>query len=73
MIYPPIISAFVDENKRQILTKVSSIIFNTIVKALTHDGHICTLRTVILASLLKHTEALKIIAGYANIIKVALL
>ena len=51
----------------------SSVLFNTLVKSCKHDGHICTFRTVMIDSLLQHTGALKITAGEANIIKVALL
>ena len=69
MIYPPNISAFVDDNNRQIVTNFSSVLFNTLVKALNHYVHICKFRNVMLASLLQHNEALKIIAGEANIIK----
>ena len=48
MIYPPNISAFVDEGNRQIVTNLPSVLFNTQVKSLNHDGHICTFRTVII-------------------------
>ena len=71
MIYPPNISYFVDYNNRQILTNVSSVLFNTLVKELKNVGHICTFRTVILDLLLQHTESIKIIAGETNIIKFA--
>ena len=73
-IYPPnISSAFVDEKNRQTVTKFSSVLFNTQVKAFKHDGHLCTLRTVLLASLMQHNEALEIITGEANMITVALI
>ena len=52
VIYSPNISAFVDDNNRQIVTKLSSVLFNTIVKELKHDVHIFTFRNVMLASLL---------------------
>ena len=52
MIYPPSISAFVDENNRQIVTKFVSVLFNTKVKALMHDVHLSTFRNVMYASLL---------------------
>ena len=52
LIYPPNTSAFVDDNNRQIVTKFASVLFNTQVKALKHDGHHCTFINVMLASLL---------------------
>ena len=73
IIYPPNISAFVDENNRQIVTNFSSVLLNTQVKSLKHYGHIFTFRTVILDLLLQHTESLEIIAVGANMITVALL
>ena len=73
MVYPPNISAFVDKNSRQIVKDFVILLFNTQVKALKHDGHICTFINVMLASLLQHNNDLKIISGEANIITVALL
>ena len=73
MIYTPSISAFVKNNNRQIVTNFSSVLFNTQVKAVKYDGHICTFGNVILASLLQHNKALKVLTGEANMINVALL
>ena len=73
MVYPTKISAFFNENKGQIVTKFASVLFNTQVKSLKHDGHICTFRTGMLDLLLQHKKVLKIIAGEANMITVALL
>ena len=73
IIYPPKISAFVDEKNRQILTNFSSVLFNTQVKVLKHYVHICTFRNVILALLLHHNKDLKGISGEANMITVPLL
>ena len=68
MIYPPNISAFVDENSRQIVKDFVIVLFNTQVKALKNDSHICTSRTGMLALLLQHNKALKIIAVEKNMI-----
>ena len=46
--------------------------FNTKLKALKNDGHLCELRTGMLALLLQHNKALKIIAGEENMITVPL-
>ena len=73
IIYPPKISAFVDEKNRQILTNFSSVLFNTKVESLKHDGHLCTFKTVVLDLLMHHAESLEIIAGEANMITVALI
>ena len=73
MIYPPNISAFGDYNNRQIVTNLSSVLFNNQVKALKHDGHLCKLRTVIIDLLRQHKEVLKIILGEANMITGVLL
>ena len=73
MLHPPNISAFSDEKNRQLVMNFVSVLFNTKVKALKHDGHICTFVNVMLASLLQHNNDLKIISGEANIITVALL
>ena len=73
MIYPPNISAFVDYNNFQIVMKFASVLFNTKVKALKHDGHICTFRNVTLALILQHNEALKGISGEENMITVSLI
>ena len=73
MIYPPNVSAFVDGKNRQIVTNFASVLFNTQVKALKHDGNICTFINFILASLLHHNEALKGLSGEANMITVAFL
>ena len=55
------------------MTNFSSVPFNTQVKAVKHDGHICTFGNVILASLLQHNRAPKVLTGEANMITVALL
>ena len=73
IIYPPNTSAFVDEKNRQIVTNFSSVLFNTKVKLIKHDSHLCTFRTVVLDSLLQHTESLEIISVEANMITIALL
>ena len=49
MIYPPNISAFFDKNNRQIVTNFASVLFNTQVKALKHDGHIFKFRNFMIA------------------------
>ena len=73
IIYPPNISAFVDKNNRQTVTNFTSVLFNTQVKALKHDGHIYTFRNVMISFLLQHKEILKGLAVEANMITVALL
>ena len=54
IIYPPNISALVDENNRQIVTTFTSVPFNTQVKARKSDGHLCQFINVILDLLLQH-------------------
>ena len=71
MIYPPNISAFVDDNNLHIVMKFASVLFNTQVKALKHYGFLCTFINVTLTSLLQHNEALKGIPGEANMITVS--
>ena len=73
MIYTSSIPDFIDENNRQIVTNFASVLFNTQVKALKHDGQICTFINAMLASLMQHNKALKIIAVEANMITVALI
>ena len=73
MIYPPNISIFVDEKNRQIVANFVSVIFNTQMKTLKHDDHICTFITGMLASLLHHKKSLKSITGEENMITVPLL
>ena len=73
MIYPPKISYFVDNNNRQIVTNFTSVLFNTQAKALMDDGHLCTFRNVILASILNHNGALKVLTTEANMITFKLL
>ena len=73
MIYPTNILNFVYDNNRQIVTNFSSVLFNTKVKLLKHDGHLCTFRIVFLDSLLQHTGYFEIIAVEANMITIALL
>ena len=51
----------------------ASLLFNTQVKALNHDGHLCTFRNVMLDLLLQHNEALKGIVREEKMITVALL
>ena len=73
MIYTPNISAFDDENNRQIVTNFARVIFNTQVNVLKHYGRICTFIAGILAFLLHHNKSLKLIAGEENMITVPLL
>ena len=49
MIYPTNISVFVYENNHQIVTNFESVLLKTQVKALSHDGNLCTFRNFILA------------------------
>ena len=49
IIHAPNISVFVDDNNCQIVTKFSSVILNTQVKALRYDGHLCTFRRFTMA------------------------
>ena len=53
MIYPPKISAFVDENKFQIVKNFVSVLLNTQLKALKHDGNLFIFVYIMLASLLQ--------------------
>ena len=55
------------------VTNFAIVLFNTQVKALKYDGHLSTFRNIMLASLLCHHEALKVLAGEANMITVALI
>ena len=71
MLYPTNISSFSDDNNRQLVMNFASVRFKTQVKALKHDGHICTFIKVMLASLLQHNKYLKIIAGEEHTITVA--
>ena len=73
MIYPPIIYAFVDKSNRQIVKNLASVLFNTQVKSLKNNVHICTLRNVMIASLLQYNYFLKVVAGDTNMITVVLL
>ena len=73
MMYPPNISDFVDKNNLQTVTNVSSVLFNTKVKALKYDGHICTLKKCMISSLLNHKKAIKVVALEANITTMSLL
>ena len=73
MLHPPNISAFSDENNRQLVMNFVSVLFNTQVKAIKHDGHLCTFKNVTLASLLQNNESLKGIPGEANMITVSLI
>ena len=52
MVYPPNISVFFDKKNCQIVMKFVSVMFNTQVKALKHDGHLCTFRNFMLDLLL---------------------
>ena len=54
MIYCLNISEFVDENNHQIVKNFASVLFNTQVKSLKHDGNLSTFINVMLASLLQH-------------------
>ena len=73
MIHPPKISYLVGDNNLQIVTKFSSVLFNSQVKALRHDDHIFTFRKFILASLLYHKKYLKDVIVDTKKITVALL
>ena len=55
------------------MTNVKCALFNTKVKVLINDGYLCTLRNVILASLLQHNEAIKVMAVEANMKTFALI
>ena len=66
-------SAFVDDNNRQIVTKVASVLFKTKVKTLRHYDHLFTFRNFMLDLIMHNTKALKDIEGEENMIKVALL
>ena len=70
MIYPPSISAFVDDNSYKIYTNFSSILFNIQVNAPRHDGHIWPFINVMLDSILRHNKHLKYVAGEASMITV---
>ena len=59
IIYPPNISDFLNDNNRQILTNLASVLLNTKVKELKHDGHLRTFINIILSLLLHHNEYLK--------------
>ena len=63
MIYTPNTSVSVDKNNRQTVMNFASVLFNTQVKSLKHDGHLCSFINVMLASLLQHNEALKGLVG----------
>ena len=58
MLHPPNISDFSDENNRQLVMNFVSVLFNTQVKAIKHDGHPCTFINVMIALLLQHNESL---------------
>ena len=73
MIYPLNICKFVDKNNFQIVTKFASVPFNTQVKALKHDGHICTFINFIPDYLLQYNEYLKGLSGETNMVTVLLL
>ena len=51
----------------------ASLLFNTQLKSLKNDGHLCTYRKFMLASLLHHNKYLKGLSGEANMITVVLL
>ena len=71
MINPPNISAFVDDNNRQIVTNFSNVLFNTQVKELKYDGHLYKLINFMLASLPQNNKALRFISVDANMITVS--
>ena len=73
MIYPPNKSDFFDKSNQKIVTNFASVLFNTQVKAIKYDGHLCTFINVMPAFLLLHNEALKGLAGESNMITVALI
>ena len=56
VLYPPTISAFVDEKICQIMNNLASILFNTQVKSLNHDVPLCTFITGMLAMLLQENK-----------------
>ena len=60
MIYTPNISGFVDDNNRQIVTNFVSVTFNTKVKAIKQDGHLCNFRNVMLFFLLQNKNLLQV-------------
>ena len=72
MIHTTRILAFFDKNNLQIVTNFASVLFNTKVKALNHDGHILTFRNYMLVLLLQH-NTLKGLEGEANMSTVLLL
>ena len=51
----------------------TSVLFNTQVKSLKHDGHLYTFRNVLLDLILHHNKYIKDLAGEANMITFALL
>ena len=55
------------------MTNFSSVLFNTQAKSLKHDGHICTFRHIVLASILYHNKSLQCLSREANMITVAFL
>ena len=73
MIYIPIISAIVEGNNHQTVTKFASVLFNTKAKALNHDGHLSTFMNVIFASFLQHNKSTKRVVEEKNMIMVVLL
>ena len=71
IIYTPKISAFVYDNNRQIVTNFVIVTFNTKVKAIKQDGHICNFIIVMFVFLLQNKKSFKGISGEANMITVA--
>ena len=60
IIYDLNISAFVEDNNRQIVMNFPREPFNTKLKALKNYGHIFTFRTAILDELLQNNESPKL-------------
>ena len=73
MIYPPIVSALIDEKNRQIVKNLAILLFKTQVKALSRAVNIFTFINVMLALLMQHIESLKGLVVEVNMIKVAFL
>ena len=73
MIYFPSISDFFDDTNCQIDMNFASVLFNTQAKAINHNGHLCTFRTIMIAPIMQHTKGSKIIAVEADMITVVLI
>ena len=71
IIYTPKISAFVYYNNRQIVTNFVIVTFNTKVKAINQDGHLCNFINVMFVFLLQNKKSLKGISEESNMITVS--